>query len=166
MVHSYVNKYSTFSTIEVVTELKKGHDEFIEKMIPEIEHHFMILPSKIEKMNHMVLAVCFKKFIDFRNELTKHIDFEEKFVFPYLVDGVINNLSECILTFVESHENHEEHLKELIHDITQNLMQLNYLMSYRVLLIKLTNLLERLEFHAQQEHYLFEQFFLQNNFMY
>lgn len=151
----FTNGYLNLSRKELVSELRKGHSEFLNKIIPEIEQYFMILPTKIDKMNHRILNVCFKRFNDFRNELTKHIHFEEVYVFPYLMEVSIDCSIKKVVDFVKNHENHEEQLKEVIQEINQKLMQLNYLMSYRILLIKLTYLLEKLEIHGEMEETLF-----------
>ncbi len=58
--------------------------------------------------------------------------------------------------FVKNHPNHEAQLKEFISIISLLLQYLNCLMSYRVLLIKLTHLLEKLEYHSELEELLFE----------
>lgn len=155
LLDPFTNGYLNLSRKELVSELRKGHSEFLNKIIPEIEQHFMILPTKIDRMNHRILNDCFKRFNDFRNELTKHIRFEETYVFPYLVGQSIESSSEKVDDFINMHENHEEQLKEIIQVINQKLIQLNYLMSYRILLIKLTYLLEKLEIHGEIEETLF-----------
>lgn len=154
---TYDYGYFSLTRQELVTELRNGHKEFLDKIIPEIEHHFIIIPTKIDKISHRVLNDCFKRFNDFRNELTKHIRFEETYVFPFLMGQSIESSSEKVDDFINNHENHEEQLKEIIQVINQKLIQLNYLMSYRILLIKLTYLLEKLEIHGEMEEQLFDE---------
>jgi iron-sulfur cluster repair protein YtfE (RIC family) len=140
--------------ISVISELRNTHKELLNKYIPEIEQHFLQLLRIGLKNELLVTTACFTKFHDMRTKLTDHIEMEESIVFPAILIGSVRE-NRAIYEFLQHHEDHEVKLKELIMDIGNVLSNLNHLMVYRQLILKMRSFHDRLSQHGEIEDLLF-----------
>jgi len=149
------NHNSSLSTIEIVSELITGHELFKNKMIPEIEQHFLVLLDQADIYTTPSLTKCFKQFDVFRLNLLDHIDMEEKIVFPYLLGVRSENSQEVVECFINNHEDYEIQLQQMIEEINAQLTHLSSLFPFRLLILKLNSFSLKLEDHGELEDVLF-----------
>jgi iron-sulfur cluster repair protein YtfE (RIC family) len=149
------NHNSSISNLEIVSELITGHELFKNKMIPEIEQHFLVLLSQADIYTLSSLTKCFKKFDVFRLNLMDHIEMEEKIVFPYLLGNGTYNSKETVEFFIEHHEDYETQLQQMIEEINAQLTHLSCLFPFRLLILKLNSFSLKLEDHGELEDVLF-----------
>ncbi len=148
---SSLNFKSIRSTAEIVGELIAGHAIFRDKLIPEIEQHFLVLLSQADDYSMPSLAKCFKQFDVFRTSLMEHIEMEEKIVFPYLLGNGTYKSKETVDFFIEHHEDYETQLQHMIASMSFELAHLSPLMSFRFLVHKMNTFSEKLEEHSETE---------------
>lgn len=68
---------------EMISYLRKSHQDYIDNRIPHIINHVYELVSCIPKSHgDMLVKFCQK----YREDLTAHFQLEEKFVYPYITD--------------------------------------------------------------------------------
>jgi regulator of cell morphogenesis and NO signaling len=94
---SIINTYSSETYFPEVNELdvnllieylKKTHSYYLNFTIPRINKLFTSLQNSLPKdksVKHIT-----KYFNDYKNELKKHIEFEEKYLFPLITDLMLN----------------------------------------------------------------------------
>lgn len=148
---SSLNFKSLLSTAEIVEELIAGHTIFMDKLIPEIEQHFLVLLGQADDYSMPTLAKCFKQFDVFRTNLMEHIEMEEKIVFPYLLGRASHNSKETVEFFIEHHEDYETQLQQMIASMSSELAHLSPLMSFRFLVHKMNTFSGKLEEHSEME---------------
>ncbi len=153
----------SFSATLLIDYLQKTHNYYLQNKIPEIENLIkeMKSESEIDKVSYELLQ---KFFEEYKNELIKHIEREEKRIYPYVVDlenAVENNdispsillqINEYSITSYEAeHENVEEKLMDLKNIIIKYLPCSKYQQSRYKLLMELTVLEKDLNDHARIE---------------
>ena len=78
-----VSKLKSFPLTSILDYLKKTHLYYQDRKIPQMEN----LTSELARcMNKNASEILHFFFLKFSTELTKHIEFEEKNVFPYIQD--------------------------------------------------------------------------------
>lgn len=152
---SSLNFKSLLSPAEMVDELIAGHAIFKDKMIPEIEQHFLVLLGQADYCSMPSLKKCFMQFDVFRTNLIDHIEMEEKIVFPYLLGNSLTNSKETVEYFIEHHEDYETQLQQMIASMSKELAHLSHLMSFRLLVHKMNTFSGKLEEHGEMEDVLF-----------
>ncbi len=94
---SIINTYSSDTYFPEVNEidvnllidyLKKTHSYYLDFTIPRINKLFTTLQNSLPK-NKSVKHIT-KYFNDYKNELKKHIEFEESYLFPFIKDLIAN----------------------------------------------------------------------------
>jgi regulator of cell morphogenesis and NO signaling len=109
-------KLLAFSPILIIDYLRKTHQYYISYSLPKIEVliHTLILSGNTNK-NEMQMIEEF--YLRYKTKLLKHIDDEEKMVFPY-IDKLINKPGSITnktfrLNFEEEHENVDLEIDDL-----------------------------------------------------
>lgn len=151
----------SFSINLLVDYLKKTHAYYLNHKIPEIESLIAEMASEVDESPHKLLHKFFKEY---ESELIKHIEREEKKVYPYVLDlenAVTNNIissslrnqiTEYSITAYEAeHENVEEKLMDLKNIIIKYLPASGKQQSRYKLLKELTVLEKDLNDHARIE---------------
>lgn len=86
MVDTTVFNASNFTSfpMEILLDyLTKGHQFYLQKKLPEIEQTIFQLTQILGFKNPFVLLIN-ALYVEYKNELTKHIANEENYVFPYI----------------------------------------------------------------------------------
>lgn len=113
LLSGYPFESGSVSLCSLTDYLKKAHSGFLEISLPRIRHHL------IEAINHNTpneVEILFMKFYDdYVVEVTRHMNYENDVVFPYVeklmsgqTDGKFN-----IARYSENHDNASNKLKEL-----------------------------------------------------
>jgi regulator of cell morphogenesis and NO signaling len=156
----------TFSSKLLIDYLRKTHNYYLEYKIPEIECLIDEMESELEqdKKSYKLLKRFFEEY---KSELKKHIEREEKSVYPYVLeleDGINENFvtkslrnkikNDSIASYEDEHDNVEEKLTDLknilIKYIPPTANQKN-----RFKLLKELNVLEKdLNDHASIEDFI------------
>lgn len=108
--------------------LQATHSYYLEKKLPEIEQTFLNLIADY-KSTHPDLVRLSSLFIDYKAELTHHIEDEEHNLFPYieyLIDAAKNNISTVPAQFGDYSLRHFEESHEDVEKSLGNLQQLIY----------------------------------------
>jgi len=153
----------SFHTATLIEYLKKAHQFYTEQKIPEIKNLiFKLIEESVQHKDRYQLALNF--FKEYQEEFTRHIDREEKLVYPYIneLEKVIESgkvpaeliqrmESYSIMDYEDEHDNVEEKLYDLKNLIIKYLpAPSNELTSYRILM-ELFDLEKDLREHARIE---------------
>jgi len=114
-----------FPAYMLLNYLKQTHQYYLRSVLPEVELQI----EKMEKncdINKETLSLLHNFFIEYRKELSGHIEREEKIVYPYVLEleqaiksGIVNKelkekmIGYTITNYKEEHENVEEKLYDL-----------------------------------------------------
>lgn len=99
-------------TRHLISYLKKSHQHYFECRIPHIEKHLNIIAAQISNKQGSILKSFFNQF---KKEVRTHFDYEEKDIFPTLL-----NLNKGLAPsyefngYEEAHSNIEDTLSDLI----------------------------------------------------
>lgn len=97
---------------DIVNYLRLSHSYYLECMVPELAKALeaMIAPCEEKRKN-----VIWKFFTDYKEELERHFEYEEKTVFPYVEAMIDSRESEpyTIGEYEKNHSNVEEKLDDL-----------------------------------------------------
>ena len=138
-----------------LTELKEAHIFFLEKIIPEIELHFLLVSQQCSSIDKKLVESYLIKFKQFSATLRDHILMEEQYVFPFLEGKSMPTEKEVILNFLAHHDDFEKQLQYFVEELVARLSTLEDLMAYRILALKLNRLNEKLIEHSLLEECLF-----------
>jgi len=144
------NKFS------LISDLRASHQLFIEKLLPEIEHHLLLIYHELDLFQALVWKAASLRFMTLRLRLTQHIQTEENLVFPYLLGQLPKEKEDTAKAFMHHHEQLEEQLLLLIQLIQNDFKSLESLMPFRILNGKLNLFSSMLLQHAEEEDMLFE----------
>lgn len=112
---SYRPTLSDISVIDpkqLVTYLNRSHCYYFDKRIPHIENHLKIITEQIEGKHGTILM---QFFLQYKQEVREHFNFEEKAVFPLLMELQNGSISSDIFSgYDETHSNIEDTLDDLI----------------------------------------------------
>lgn len=75
----------TFSLSLIISYLKKTHAFYLGRKIPELEGLIEKLIAENEGKHSKELGLIQKFFVEYREHLSKHIEREEKVVYPYIL---------------------------------------------------------------------------------
>ena len=153
-----------FSATLLIEYLQKAHNYYLVNKIPEIECLIDDMANKLEvnKSSHQLLQ---KFFEEYKEEFIKHIEREEKRVYPYAINleksVVKGNASPTLLSQIREypinsyeaeHESVEEKLTDLKNIIIKYLPSSDKQQSRYKLLKELAVLEKDLHDHAQMEN--------------
>lgn len=99
---------------DIVKYLRLSHTYYMETMVPALAG---ALEDMMEPCEPMRKKVIWKFFADYKEELAKHFDYEEKTVFPY-VEAMIDSREREPYTIGEYQKNHSN-VEEKLEDLKQ-----------------------------------------------
>ncbi|TAH27759.1 MAG: hypothetical protein EAZ07_00770 [Cytophagales bacterium] len=154
---------STFPLEAILSYLRSTHCYYLEKKLPEIEQTFFNLIADYKK-THPELVRISSLFIDYKQELTHHIQEEENILFPY-IDYLIkaknnrayrlkysNFFKDYYLEKLEeSHEDVESSLTNIHQLIHSYAPKTSSVMPFRVFLLQMDFFEKDLNRHAMME---------------
>jgi regulator of cell morphogenesis and NO signaling len=97
-----------------------SHHYYREERIPHIEYHLQKIANACTPKQGVILM---RFFADYKAEIVKHFDYEEKVVFPY-IEGLWEGKERAdyaINQYQEAHDNIEDKLEDLINIIIKYL---------------------------------------------
>jgi len=161
----YLNNDSqqNFSASQLIDYLQQTHSYYLQNKIPEIEYLIseMETNNEVDSTSHNILQNFFKEY---KTELIKHIEREEKHIYPYVIEleaaiksniishSLLYRIEEYSISSYEAeHENVEEKLKDLKNIIIKYLPPSDKQQSRFKLLKELTVLEKDLNDHANIE---------------
>lgn len=103
---------SRINPSDIIGYLRSTHQDYIEKRLPDITGRLMEMVDHCLVENGDMLI----KFCDsYRNEVLEHLDYEEKFVFPYLIQywGETENGKFDMHSYHDNHSDIEAALNDL-----------------------------------------------------
>ncbi len=152
----------------IIDYLKKSHQYYINKRLPEIEQNIYNLIKEYEDSKPL-LYVFYYFFINYQNELFKHFKEEEDVLFPYAIQlyGKVNFDTEInysllkknkklAVKFLKEHHQKEKELKTLQNTILKYSPPSKNLSIYHVILYQLKNFQKDLNIHAFIEESVLE----------
>lgn len=152
-----IKPLSFHDTLSIITYLKNNHKFYSEEIYPNIL-------STIEHMakanNHKEMALVPKFFVDYFNEVSAHLEYENSVVYPYVLDLYerINNPTQTkketkysVVNYKEHHNDIEEKLNDLKNLLIKYLPQKNDQQLRRTLILSLFELEYDLNIHSQIE---------------
>lgn len=143
---------------EVVSVLKKEHQFFLNKLIPELENSLFQFNRNLQEVSWFTLLLN-KLFQEYKYHFLEHLEKEEQEVFPfaielenaYLVQSSWKTSKRVLTYFVEHDDKPEEDLKQIINWIEQQVPEVNSMISFNMFKRKLEHATKRLEEHAKTE---------------
>jgi regulator of cell morphogenesis and NO signaling len=145
------------NTPVIVNYLENSHKYYSEEIYPNI---LSTIKQMAEVNNHKEMSLVPKFFIDYFNEVTEHLDYENEVVFPYVLDlfEQVKNLKHTrrkiqysVVEYKEHHNDIEEKLNDLKSLIIKYLPQKNDQSVRRKLLFLLSELEYDLNIHSKIE---------------
>lgn len=158
-----LEEFNKYSIPVLVDYLQRSHRYYVEKKLPEIEQTINILGALNDSQNSSInLLRCF--FYDYRNELLKHFEMEEKLLFPYskfldqancfnisLPLSLIYIQQYSVKEFTQQHQSSHEDLAKIKEAILSYSPSSTNQSPHRIIIEQLKNFEEDLQFHAMIE---------------
>lgn len=134
--HDYFPKkeLQNFDAKLIIDYLSNTHRYYTEQKIPDIQGIINDMETKVSKQNYPNIKLLNGFFKEYKNELKKHLDDEEKNVFPYVLElekslhlNIVDDAlykkvkHEPIEKFEDTHENMEVKLSDLKNLIIRHL---------------------------------------------
>lgn len=144
-------------TLSIIDYLKNSHAFYSEEIYPNILN---IITQMAEINNHKEMALVPKFFVDYFKEVTDHLDYENKVVFPYvlhLFEQLKNKkpttvkVQYSVIEYKEQHNDIEEKLNDLKSLLIKYLPPNNDQTIRRKLLFLLSELEYDLKIHSKIE---------------
>jgi regulator of cell morphogenesis and NO signaling len=125
----------------ILKYLRKTHDYYLNKRLPEIEQslHFFKEQFAGDNAIHLILA---KLFSDYKKDLSEHIQNEEEILFPYIDELLKGNIplnmrAYSIETIISEHEDVEEALEQIRNIIVKYSKTAEDILPFRIFLHQL-----------------------------
>lgn len=144
-------------TLSIIDYLKSSHKFYSEEIFPNV---LTTIKQMAEINNYKEMALVPKFFIDYYNEVTEHLDYENKVVYPYVLDlfAQMNGLKQTsgktkysVIDYKEHHNDIEEKLNDLKNLLIKYLPPKNDQTIRRQLLFLLSELEYDLNIHSKIE---------------
>ena len=159
--HFPFKELKIFSLSYLINYLRKTHRQYIYKLLPEIEQSITQLIQKFG-LSHPNLVSLTLIFLKYKNDLEKHIQEEEKMLFPYIENLLkakqhgsqyLNPIfkSYSINHFISLHHENEISLPAIRKTILENSQITSLPMPYRIFLIQLEFFEQDLITHSKVE---------------
>ncbi len=148
---------SIYDTKAIVDYLKNSHKFYTEEIYPNI---LSTIKQMAEVNTFKEMALVQKFFIDYFNEVTEHLEYENKIVFPYvsgLYEQIVNSKESeikakySVLEYKDHHNDIEEKLNDLKNLLIKYLPQKNDHYLRRRLILSLFEFEYDLNVHSQIE---------------
>ena len=147
----------------IVDYIQRTHTFYLQKKLPEIAQSILLLSGHYES-NHPILMILQTFFHRYCQELTTHINEEEKLLLPYIVKlnnaslapyhfsgYVLEGLRYSIAEFLKDHHDTEDELKDIRETIRLYQPPATNESLYRILLTQLETFEQDLHVHARIE---------------
>ncbi len=136
--------------VELLNYLYATHDFYLSKKLPEIEHFMFNLREETDDPLLLLLENYFEKF---RSDLIEHIMFEERKIFPLLLNCDVSELAVYhILEDLDRHDHENEDELEMIMSVLEDrLKHQPEAFGFGVLMNMLRQFLWDLQIHAKLE---------------
>lgn len=99
---------------KIISYLRKSHIFYINRWFPKLHESIHLMVEDYDKINKTILN---KFYDDYDTEISKHFEYEEKIVFPYvekIIDNIpLDNKDFNILKFQQKHTDIDEKLNDL-----------------------------------------------------
>lgn len=110
-----MNELLTFSLTDIIGYLRKTHEYYLQYVVPKLDDLIsqMIASSNSDFKGLQMIDAFYKKY---KMELFQHLDYEEKQVFPYVMELIINRKKTeeyTIRSFEQEHTNVDDKLNDL-----------------------------------------------------
>lgn len=135
-----------FSAADLLAYLRLSHRYYLECKLPEIEQTIYNLFRDYADSDELLLAMC-RFFVNYQRKLVRHIEAEERELFPYIEALLKANESGCwenehlsnysATRFLEQHTDVEEDLRKVSGIIEGCLHQRNMPLPFRVFVLQL-----------------------------
>lgn len=139
--------------------LKKTHQSFLSKYLPEMEQNFVHLLNHHDQADRLPILLC-SLFMSYKQQLTAHIEMEENKLFPYiqtLIDAQEKEVSYKLLgqysvsQFIEDHTDVESQFARVRQLIVDHSPKQNRPFPYCLFLTQLKEFEMNLRRHAWLE---------------
>ena len=155
-----INQVNLKETIDFLLE---SHRDYLTDKIPHIKQHLKNICAQYEPSLQKAVMQFFENYED---ELQKHFDFEEKNIFPVLLDGGDNSKQAlCLDIFDQNHNSIKEKMADLVNIITKYLPQHQGENEQICILEDLANIIADTSQHATLENKIIVPYIEQLNMM-
>lgn len=147
----------------IVDYIQRTHSFYLQKKLPEIAQSILLLSGHYES-NHPILMILQTFFHRYCQDLTTHINEEERLLLPYIVklnnaflapyhfsEYVVAGQRYSIAQFLEDHHDTEDELKDIRETIRLYQPPATNESLYRILLTQLETFEQDLHVHARIE---------------
>lgn len=106
---------------DIIQYLVSSHKDYLENKLPHIEHH---LNALLEPMDRKYSTLISNFYAEFRKEVEKHFDYEERVIFPYLRQFLSETDSADGTTYHKSafRQQHDD-IEDTLNDLTNLLLK-------------------------------------------
>jgi len=155
--HSSELPLSFDDTNKIIEFLQSSHKFYLKELYPDILENIRQI-AKVNDSKEVVLVQKF--FVDYFSEVTEHLDYEDKVVFPYVLDlyrqmtkkrHIKKESNYSVREYKRHHNDIEEKLKDLKKLLVKYLPQKNDQVIRRRLLLNLSELEFDLNIHSKIE---------------
>jgi len=169
LLHSFEERSFTAADFEpyriglIVDYIQRTHSFYLQKKLPEIAQSILLLSDHYES-NHPILLILQTFFHRYCQELTTHIEEEERLLLPYIVklnnaglapyyfsEYVFAGHQYSIAEFLKDHHDTEDELKDIRETIRLYQPPATNESLYRILLTQLESFEQDLHVHARIE---------------
>ena len=106
---------------DIIQYLITSHKDYLENKLPHIEHH---LNTLLEPMDKKYSTLITNFYAEFRKEVEKHFQYEEKVIFPYLRQIISEQEATDSATYQKStfHQQHDD-IEDTLNDLSNLLLK-------------------------------------------
>ena len=106
---------------DIIQYLVSSHKDYLENKLPHIEHH---LNKLLEPMDKKYSTLISNFYAEFRKEMEKHFQYEEKVIFPYLRQFLSEEEAAESATYQKNdfHQQHDD-IEDTLNDLTNLLLK-------------------------------------------
>jgi regulator of cell morphogenesis and NO signaling len=106
---------------DIIQYLVSSHKDYLENKLPHIEHH---LNKLLEPMDKKYSTLITNLYAEFRKEMEKHFQYEEKVIFPYLRQFLSEEEAAESASYQKNafHQQHDD-IEDTLNDLTNLLLK-------------------------------------------
>ena len=106
---------------DIIQYLVSSHKDYLENKLPHIEHH---LNTLLEPMDKKYSTLITNFYAEFRKEMEKHFQYEEKVIFPYLRQFLSEEEAAESASYQKNafHQQHDD-IEDTLNDLTNLLLK-------------------------------------------
>ena len=116
-----VNELQRCRMADILQYLVHSHKDYLENKLPHIEHHLNTLLEPMDRKYSMLIT---NFYAEFRKEMEKHFQYEEKVIFPYLRQFLTEEEAAESASYQKSafHQQHDD-IEDTFNDLTNLLLK-------------------------------------------